>query len=158
MRALAERLEVSPNAIYSHVASKTALIDDVLDDVLAEVVVPESGAGEALEGLFQVMAGSYQALLMHRELVPLYLARQGARGPHAQRLGQVCLALLEQAGVSGARATAALRVLIVYTIGFASFTSGREGGPLASDQLFDNFSQGLRWLLAGITAETPDSD
>jgi len=35
MRGLALRLDVSPNSLYSHVENKTALIDDVLDDVLS---------------------------------------------------------------------------------------------------------------------------
>ena len=40
IRALPERLGVMPNVLYSHVANKTALIDDLLDEVLAEVTAP----------------------------------------------------------------------------------------------------------------------
>jgi TetR/AcrR family transcriptional regulator, tetracycline repressor protein len=88
--------------------------------------------------------------------VPLYLARQGARGPNAQRLGDIMLALLARAGITGPRAREALYVLVVYTIGFAAFGTR---GPLAlsdeteapSDDVVANFENGLRWLLAGIT-------
>ncbi len=33
MRALARRLDVAPNALYSHVRSKTDLLDALLDDL-----------------------------------------------------------------------------------------------------------------------------
>jgi AcrR family transcriptional regulator len=157
MRGLAQRLDVSPNALYSHVANKTALIDDVLDDVLAEVEAPGPEAGDPAAGLHDLMASTYRVLLAHADLVPLYLARQGARGPNAQHLGDIVLALLARADVTGPRAREALRVLIVYTIGFAAFTArgplmpGDEPEP-PTIELAENFDRGLRWLLTGIGA------
>ena len=158
MRALAERLGVAPNALYSHVANKAALVDDLLDDVLAEIDAPSSAAADAAAGLHGLMASTYDALLRHPELVPLYVARQGARGPNARRLGDVMIALLAGMGVRDEAARQALRVLIVYTIGFAAFTThpplgAGEGKPLTRDELLDTFDNGLRWLLAGIQSE-----
>jgi TetR/AcrR family tetracycline transcriptional repressor len=162
MRALAERLAVRPNALYSHVASKTDLIDDVLDDVLAEVDAPDPGAEEPRAGLRALMASTYHVLLAHPDLVPLYLARQGARGANARRLGDVMLGLLERAGVSGPDAREALRVLIVYTIGFAAFATHPTSDPggdakLSAEELLANFESGLAWLLAGIVANAAPS-
>jgi len=137
---------VSPNALYSHVAGKTALVDDVLDDVLVEVQAPSPETGDPMAGLHSLMASTHDVLLAHPDLVPLYLARQGARGPNARHLGDVMLALLATAGVAGPRATEAMRVLIVYTIGFAAFTTTQP----ATDELLGNFRSGLDWLLAGI--------
>ena len=160
MRALAQRLDVSPNALYSHVPSKAALVDDVLDDVLAEVEEPDPETGDATAGLHALMASTHEVLLAHPDLVPLYLARQGARGPNARHLGDVMLALLARAGVTGPEAREALRVLIVYTIGFAAFevrtqpVLGDEPDP-PSGELNRNFDAGLRWLLAGIGAGAP---
>ncbi len=157
MRAVAERLGVTPNALYSHVANKAALIDDVLDDVLAEVQAPDPEHGDAPAGLHALMTSTYEVLLAHPDLVPLYLARQGARGPNAQHLGRVVVALLGRTGVTGPAAQEALRVLIVYAIGFAAFTTrsplmpAHETGP-SPDELARNFGRGLRWLLAGIGA------
>lgn len=155
MRALAERLGVVPNTLYSYVASKDALIDDVLDDVLAEVRTPDVDSEDPRRGLEIVMASTYDVLLANRELVPIYLARQGARGPNAQHLGEVIITLLGRTGVTGRPAREALRVLVVFTIGFAAFTSG---GPLGPDdasagdaELAENFDRGLGWLLAAIT-------
>jgi TetR/AcrR family tetracycline transcriptional repressor len=156
MRGLAQRLAVSPNALYSHVENKTSLIDEVLDDVLAQVCAPDTDAATPADGLQALMASAHDVLLAHPDLVPLYLARQGARGPNAQHLGDIVLNLLARADVTGPRAREALRVLIVYTIGFAAFStradeSSRTEPDPSSHELAENFDSGLRWLLAGIT-------
>jgi len=118
----------------------------VLDDLLAEVHEPDPEVDEPVAGLHALMASTHAVLLEHADLVPAYLARQGARGPHARRLGDVMLTLLARAGVTGARAREAQRVLIVYAIGFSAFAA--EG---RTDELAANFDAGLRWLLDGIT-------
>lgn len=153
MRAVAQRLDVAPNALYSHVRSKGALLDDLLDDALAGVQAPPDTADPA-DGLHRLMSSTYEVLLAHAELVPVYLARQGAGGPHAQRLGATMHALLGRAGVRGDAAQEALRVLVVYTIGFAAFTTqaaqpdGQQRLPPVA--LTANFATGLRWLLDGV--------
>jgi TetR/AcrR family tetracycline transcriptional repressor len=159
MRSLAHRLEVSPNALYSHVKNKTSLIDDVIDDVLNEVETPDRGMEEPKAGLHAIMASTYDVLLAHADLVPLYLARQGARGPNAQRLGEIMLALLAREGVTGPRAREALRVLIVYTIGFTAFVTQAPLMPEdqhkpSTAELAENFQAGLRWLLNGIASSS----
>jgi len=167
MRGLASRLGVAPNALYSHVASKTALIDDLLDAVLALVESPDEGAlaasleeggVEPVEGLELVMVSTYRVLLAHPDLVPLYLARQGARGENAERLGEVMLTLLARAGVTGELALEARRVLIVYTMGFAALATPQPVepgvvGPVPGEEIAGNFTRGLRWLLAGVLAD-----
>lgn len=155
MRSLADRLGVTPNALYSHVPSKTTLIDELLDTALAPVQTPAPASGDPAAGLHLLMASTYDLLLGNPDLVPLYLARRGARGPVARHLGDVVLALLAEGDVSGVRAQEALRVLIVYTIGFAAFAAqpalDPDQPPLpGAEELRGNFDSGLRWLLAGI--------
>jgi TetR/AcrR family tetracycline transcriptional repressor len=156
MRALARLLGVRPNALYSHVESKTALIDELLDETLAGVHTTDSDERDSSAGLHALMISTYEVLLAHPDLVPLYVARQGAHGPNAQRLGQVVLELLGRAGVDGARALEARRVLIIYTVGYAAFATRPpfEMGATVQrpDQSMRNsFQTGLRWLLDGIT-------
>jgi AcrR family transcriptional regulator len=150
MRAVAARLGVSPNALYSHVDDKTALIDDVLDDLLAEIRAPDPDADDPVAALHALMTSTHEVLLAHADLVPAYLARQGGRGANAQALGAVMVALLARVGLTGAAAREAQRVLIIYTIGFSAFV---VEGP--TEELAANFDRGLRWLLDGIT--TPRS-
>lgn len=159
MRALARRLQVTPNALYSHTSSKTQLLDDLLDEALASVESPRTDAEDPIAALAGLMTSTYAVLTAHPDLVPLYLARQGARGPNAIRLGEVMDGLLARAGVIGAPAAEARRALIVHTIGFAAFATGspltpESDRPLPPQALHANFSAGLRWLLAGIVQGT----
>lgn len=152
MRALAQRLGVAPNALYSHVPDKAALVEALVDDALAAVPDPAEDADWRTE-LHRLMAASHRALLAAPELVPLTLGR-GSRGPQAQRLGRGVTALLARGGVTGAEAQEALRVLVLFTIGVAAFEV-RPGFPDAdpgerSTGLAGTFERGLDWLIAGI--------
>lgn len=150
MRAVARRLGVAPNALYSHVASRTDLVDQLLDDLLAGVRTPGPGA-DPEAGIEMIMTSTYRTLTAHPELVPLYLQRQGARGPNAVALGEVLDALLARAGVGEVQD--ARRALIVHAIGFAAFAGS---DVLPADMPVAAFSKSLRWLLAGMTkAPTP---
>ena len=151
MRAVAQRLGVAPNALYSHVADKTELVDGVLDRVLADVDTPPPGPDvDPRDALHRLMTSSHDVLLRHPQLVPAFLARQGARGANAQRLGAVMLEHLAAAGITGDAAREALRVLIVYTIGFAAFDGASDAQPVPGAELRGNFDRGLRWLITGI--------
>jgi TetR/AcrR family tetracycline transcriptional repressor len=136
--------------------SKTGLIEDLLDDVLATIQLPDADLDDPSAGLHRLVTSTYEVLLVHTDLVPLYLARQGARRSNVQRLGEKMKALLARAGVHGTAARQALRVLIIHTIGFAAFAtrSPIETGAeprLTTDEMRDNFTDGLTWLLTGIT-------
>jgi len=162
MRALARHLGVAPNALYSHVATKASLLDELLDDVLAEVLAeveaPDVGAADWQTGLRTMMTSTHEVLLGHADLVPHYLSRQGARGPNAERLGEIMTALLGRGGVTGAAANQARRALIIHAIGSAAFATRLGGsdsdsaGPRLAE-LTATFEHGLGWLLAGIAGE-----
>ena len=145
MRAVARRLGVAPNALYSHVAGRTDLVDQLLDDLLAAVRTTAPGA-DPEAGIETIMTSSYRTLTAHPELVPLYLQRQGARGPNAVALGEVLDALLARAGVEDV--PDARRALIVHAIGFAAFAGS---DVLPADMPATAFTKSLRWLLAGMT-------
>lgn len=155
MRELARRLGVAPNALYSHVESRTALLDELLDDLLAAVAAPDSERVEPVAGLVALMSSTYRVLTAHADLVPVSLARQGARGPNAVRLGHLVDALLARAGVAAGDVAEARRVLIVHAIGSAAFATGPDeqdaDRPLSGEDLERTFARSLRWLLDGIT-------
>ncbi len=168
MRALARRLQVAPNALYSHVPDKAALLDLLLDELLASVPAPAADAEDPVAALKALMTTTYDVLTAHPALVPLYLARQGARGPHAIRLGKVMDALLARAGAIPDDAVAARRVLIIHTIGSAAFAAGPPGGPddperldadrpLSRQQSRHTFTRSLHWLVTGIVRQTSDA-
>lgn len=154
MRGVAGRLGVAPNALYSHVPNKTALLDDLLDDLLALVAAPSPDTADPVAGLAEMMSSTYDVLTAHRDLVPVYLARQGARGVNAVRLGQLMDTLLTRAGVTGQHGDEARRVLIVHTIGAAALATAPTAAsdpPLSAEHARRSYTLGLHWLLDGIT-------
>ena len=159
IRAVARALHVAPNALYSYVESRTALLDALLDDLLADVAAPAPATDDPVAGVHQLMSSTFDVLTSAPDLVPVYLSRQGARGPNAVRLGQVMDALLDRAGVDPSWVPEARRVLIVHTIGAAAFATAPTAEAdatqtLPARQVRDSFHRSLHWLLAGIT-ETP---
>lgn len=164
LRAVARALGVAPNALYSHVKSRNALLDGLLDDLLEEVASPSPGVEDPLAAARALMSSTYDTLVGAPDLVPVYLSRQGARGPNAVRLGNLLDALLERAGVDPRSVPEARRVLIVHTIGAAAFATAPaveadESPPVPADQARRSFVQSLLWLLTGIShASAPGLD
>ncbi|GAA2041602.1 TetR family transcriptional regulator ActII [Agromyces tropicus] len=175
MRRVADRLGVAPNSIYAHVADKAALVDELIDAMLAGVPTPIDGGWR--ERIERVMRDSRRELLAHPDLVPFALVRQSV-GPNALRLGEITLTALREAGVDGAAAVTGLQVLLVHTIGSAAFETGRTqdpdpsarhrrgreraaafGGvtaelsePISRWSGDDVFERGLAWLLDGLVS------
>lgn len=155
LRAVARRLGVAPNALYSHIASRDKLLDAVLDAVLGEVALPSTAMvrRNPAKAVRALMLDSYDVLLRHPGLMPSYLDRQGARGVQAQRLGIFIMDALQRCGLDERAAREAMRVLIVNTIGFAAFSARPAGsgeGPIPAAELRHNFEQALDWLIAAV--------
>jgi TetR/AcrR family transcriptional regulator, tetracycline repressor protein len=180
MRRLAAELGVLPNALYTYVADKEALLDALIDDLLGGIDPGEAG-GDWRDELVRVMDSSRRLLLAHPQLVPVFLARPGL-GPNAVRLGEITFGLLRRGGLEGERAVEAFRALLIYSLGFAAFQAWRlpkdaarsaraeaafAGLPedrfpemhrlashLAGPVTDGQFHTGLRWLLDGIAARS----
>jgi AcrR family transcriptional regulator len=154
MRAVAAALGVAPNALYSHVADKTALVDALLDDQLAALDPPPPDA-EPVTGLREVMLATYDLLGRHPDMVPLYLARQGARGPQARVLGAAMTVLLARLGIGDDAAGRVVRALIVHTLGYAALATADDAN-LRPPELRADLEVTLDWLLRGAVG-TPRS-
>ncbi|NYD35771.1 TetR family transcriptional regulator [Actinomycetospora corticicola] len=148
MRAVAGRLGVAPNALYSHVDGRDGLLDAVLDDLLGALPSPANRDPRA--GLVSLMTATHDLLLDHPRLVPHFVARQGSRGPNATRLGETMRACLAAAGVDDPAAQdTAIRVLVVHAIGNAALGVAADGAPLPADTLRATYAAGLSWLVDG---------
>jgi AcrR family transcriptional regulator len=177
MRRLAHWLGVAPNSIYSHFHDKSALLDAILDSLLAEIEVPSGDRLDWRDGLVGLMAGSRRMLLAHADLLP-HLFSRPMRGPQATRLGEATLALLARGGIEGTAAVDALRALLTFTFGSVALDAPRRaeadpdarqrasaaafashpGAPrmaeladaLSRPPADGSFETGLRWLIDGI--------
>jgi TetR/AcrR family transcriptional regulator, tetracycline repressor protein len=125
MRRLAAELGVMPNALYTYFPHKEALLDALVDDLLAGIDPGDPAEGDWRDGLARVMDASRRLLLAHPLLVPVFLARP-TLGPNAARLGEITFALLARGGLEGERAVEAFRVLLAYSLGFAAFQAPRR--------------------------------
>jgi TetR/AcrR family transcriptional regulator, tetracycline repressor protein len=163
MRRIAAELGVLPNALYSHVADKQALLDALVDQLLGEIKpIPGPTWRDRSIGVLQA---TRSALLTEPELAMLYAQRPG-RGPNAIRLGQYSMQIAADAGMKTELAADAFRVLLAYTVGFVAFEIARSGSSrtvrdlppeagldeLARGAGEREFNLGLAWLLDGIDA------
>ncbi len=154
MRAVAGRLGVAPNALYSHIDGKATLVDAVLDDLIGEIPLPSATVAPR-DGVAAIMRDSYDALVRHPDLVALSLARQGSGGANAWRLGDRILELFTEAGVPDAAARDGLRILLVHMMGCAAFATQFDrslGGTPHHDVegVRADYVRALEWLLDGI--------
>ncbi|MEJ2890739.1 TetR/AcrR family transcriptional regulator [Actinomycetospora aeridis] len=147
MRSVAGALGVAPNALYSHVADKNALVDALLDDVLGALTPPAPDT-DPVGGLRAVMLATFDLLAEHPDLVPLYLARQGARGPHARALGAAMVVLLARLGLDDAAAGRVVRALIVSTLGYAALATADDAN-LNPPELRADLEVTLDWIVRG---------
>lgn len=115
MRALATDLEVSPMALYNHVADKEELLDLTLDLMLGEVDCTDTG-GDWLTQLRTLVCNFHKALSAHHHLAQVY-SSQVKIGPHGLRIIERAIGLLLQAGFSHSDAASAFLTLYTYTVG-----------------------------------------
>jgi AcrR family transcriptional regulator len=126
MRAVAQRMGVTPMALYGYFRSKDEMLDAVLGRLLAEVPVPPAGLGwrEVVEHL----ADGWRAVATrHPSVVPLVLTRP-ATSPEAILVVDLTYQALLAAGVPPTQVARLERMLSTFAIGHTlSEVSGRFG-------------------------------
>ena len=141
MRGVAARLEVTPMALYRHVGDKDALLDGLVERLLAEVGVPPGDLPwwDRLERQAMLLRAVAQR---HPATFGLLLARPAtAGGLHARDAALVALA---EAGVPADDVPRLERLLSTFVLGFAtSEVAGRFPDPGRADQ---DFAYALRLL------------
>jgi AcrR family transcriptional regulator len=126
MRAVAQRLGLTPMALYGYFRNKEELLDGVLGQLLAEVPLPsaETGWRAMLE---QLSYGVREVAARHPTAMPLVLTRP-AVCPAALRLVEATYQALLAAGVPTADIPRLERLLGSLMLGHAiSEVSGRFG-------------------------------
>src|SRR5262249_23727400 len=99
LRRVADRLDVTPMALYRYVASKDALLDEMLDAVYGEVDVSDDPARSWWEGLRALADSVRQAFLRHPSGAAIVALRPGS-GSNALRIVERLLVDLRRAGFS----------------------------------------------------------
>jgi AcrR family transcriptional regulator len=121
MRRLAHALDRDPMILYRHTPNKAALLDGVVEKVLAQLHVDASDPDWA--GQLRTVASSFRELaLAHPHVVPLIVTRPlatplGLRPPGTLKSLEDILVLLTRAGFSGPDALHVYRALFGFLYG-----------------------------------------
>ena len=137
MHKLGAELGVQGMSLYTHVASKDALLDGIVEAMTWEAEMPAAGMDwrDALRHLAREIRG---VILRHPAAAPLLVSR---RVMPVRRLEQVdaYVRLLMREGFTEDRAMDVLRTVVVYAHGYAlveaCFTRCAECGPWPEDEL-----------------------
>jgi TetR/AcrR family transcriptional regulator, tetracycline repressor protein len=132
MRRLGDAVGVMPNALYTYLADKAAILDAVLDDLLGDVKRPRQPMTWS-QGLVSLMSSYRKLLLTQPGLVALTVSRP-MYGPNALRLREDMLTLLRRGGLDDADAVSAFFALFAYTTGFVAFETARVAGKRDTQQ------------------------
>lgn len=122
MRAVAARLGAAPMALYNHVASKEALVDELLDRTLGEVDTATAPDATWSEGMVELGTRLFQHLVENPWAVPALMARPDP-GENATRLGEAFLGLALHGGLDTRAATLAFTGTLALVYGAAGFLS-----------------------------------
>jgi AcrR family transcriptional regulator len=101
IRGVADRLGVTPMALYRHVGDKEGLLDGVADALYAKLRIPEPT--DWWEGLARLARSTRNLLLQHPWAVPLF--SRPLTGPHSLALESALAESLKKAGFSSGEAT-----------------------------------------------------
>ncbi|MCL8027617.1 TetR/AcrR family transcriptional regulator [Nocardioides bruguierae] len=136
MRSLAARVGVQPMSLYHHVANKEAVLDALVERVVAEIALPSAEAVAAGADWRTELAGrcSSTRLAMTRHPWCLHLIEtRTSPGPVLLGHHEAVLATLAAAGFDTATAGLAFAVLDAFTFGFAlqqaTLPMPTEAGP-----------------------------
>ncbi|MFC9561806.1 TetR/AcrR family transcriptional regulator [Agromyces sp. NPDC056965] len=162
MRRLASELDCAPMSLYTHVRSRDALIDAIVDHLIEQLDLQQPG-GESWQQLVRQTLDRYRdlAVQLPNSFELLALAPYDS-SPVAPHLGNV-VAGLEHAGLSREKARQILGIVDAYASGFlvvwARSRARAAAGELADDELgmtgmrdLEMFDRGLEALIAGLDA------
>ena len=137
MRKLGEALGVEAMSLYNHVASKSDLLDGMIDIVFGEIDLPSSG-GDWRAAMRRRAISARQVLRRHPWAIGLMESRTSP-GPATLRHHDAVLGCLRRAGFSIELTAHAYSLLDSYIYGFAlqeaslPFGTGEEAARVAEE-------------------------
>jgi AcrR family transcriptional regulator len=145
MRKLATRLGAGATSLYWYVQTKDDLIDLVVDEIYAEVDVPEPELAGWRAGAL-LFAHSLRATVLRHLWLPGVICLRPSVGPNAMSLGSRGLVLFGSAGFTGRDVDHAIGSVMSYVFGSANAevawrTSVRDSGQTLEEWTGEVFEQ-----------------
>jgi AcrR family transcriptional regulator len=157
MRKLGESLGVEAMSLYNHVASKSDLLDGMIDIVFGEIDLPSSSGGDWKAAMRRRAVSAREVLRRHPWAIGLMESRTSP-GPATLRHHDAVLGCLRRAGFSIELTAHAYSLLDSYIYGFAlqeaslPFGTGDEAAQVAQE-ISDQFASGQYPYLTEMAVE-----
>lgn len=133
MRRLGTELGVDPMAAYRHLPNKGALLDGVVEAVVAEIDLRTNASLEWRDQLRQLVEANLRAMLAHPNVVPL-MAQRPLTTPRSMLLVEKALDIMTAEGIPLRDAILAINTMGMLTAGIATaMTSPREDAPSSEE-------------------------
>ena len=111
MRRLGAELGVDPMAVYYHIPNKDALLDAIVEAVMADIDLSVDNPTDPAEERIVCAATAYRdAMLGHVNALPIVLTR-GPRTPGAMRPVELLVGILRDAGLGPSQAMAGMNAI-----------------------------------------------
>ena len=111
MRRLGDELGVDPMAVYYHLPNKQALLDAIVEAVMASIDLTADDSAKPPEERILAAAHAYRdALLAHANALPILVAH-GPVTPVAMRPVELLIGILRDAGLPPAEALAGMNAI-----------------------------------------------
>src|ERR1035437_1120337 len=156
MHAVAQRLNVTPMALYRHMDGKQALLDGLVERLLTSYPLPPPPPADALwPGRLTATAEAIRSTAKrHPAIFPLLLTRPAVT-PGARMVRDSVQAALREAGLAEAEAARAERLISTAVLGFAASEAAGRFRHHAQTVIDEDFAVLLRWLRLVLSPATP---
>jgi AcrR family transcriptional regulator len=132
MRGLAQELNVSPMALYAHVADKDEILDEILDDALAAEARPAPPCHDWRAWMISFAEQLHRVLVDRPELLDRYF-RRPVGVPAALDRMETALGVLAAAGFDDDEAVEVFADVQTVTLGFTSLEVARRSAAGSAD-------------------------
>jgi TetR/AcrR family tetracycline transcriptional repressor len=143
MRRLGAELGVDPMAAYYHIPNNEALLDAIVEAVMAEIDLASDDQSASPEERIMNAARAYRdVMLAHANALPIVLSR-GPRTPEASRPVELLIGILRDAGLPPLRALAGMNAIAAAvrgTVGMAASGPLEPPSPAELARLAEEFS------------------
>jgi AcrR family transcriptional regulator len=156
IRKLATELDITPMAIYHHLANKDSIIDGMVDKVFSEIELPPTDV-DWKSAIRRRSVSAREVLSRHRWAAPLMESRRTA-GPATLRHHEAILSCLRNGGHSIEMSAHAYALIDAFIYGFALLeanlpaTGGQDMAALA-ETIIEPLSADLYPRLIELTTE-----
>lgn len=135
MRRLGAELGVDPMAVYHYLPNKDALLDAIVEAVMADIDLGmDDPAAPAEERIMGAARGYRDVMLAHRNAIPIVLNR-GPRTPGAMRPVELLVGILRDAGLTPSQAMAGMNAIAAAVRGVVAMIAAGETAPSSPEEI-----------------------